>query len=494
MRVWGRGPVWEWESTHDVFVPYPPETSDEIERRFSRDELTASIILPISAHESADFLIHFGHMWQENRETKQHRRIRRSVMDLLELPKPALSAGVPTQKRAREGVDGNISARSSPPSLEQWKMVDSVMVLHRVPTAGTIKVAGFDMDDTLVYPKSGAVFAKSKSDWQWVSPQVVPKLRELHTEGYTIVVFSNQSGIFGKKCWNECKATECKAKIIDFLCELKVSGSAYVATAEDNYRKPCTGMWDLFIKNCLPAQIDVASSMYIGDAAGRKIMTLAGRKKDFSCSDRKFAYNANLKFKTPEEFFEGKPPAPFDWGGLGPDDLRSIGRKYQRETYHSATQEMVVFVGFPGCGKSTFFARKLAPHGYERINRDSMRTVERCMSNAVALLSQGKSVAIDNTNPSIEDRARFIKLARERKVPVRAFVMQHTEALANHMNILRSRLGIVPRVSSVAYNIFKSRYQPVDTIEGFDEIVNVEPVADFEGLPPDASRLFYQLS
>lgn len=197
MRVWGRGPVWEWESTHDVFVPYPPETSDEIERRFSRDELTASIKLPISAHESADFLIHFGHMWQENRETKQHRRIRRSVMDLLELPKPALSAGVPTQKRAREGVDGNISARSSPPSLEQWKMVDSVMVLHRVPTAGTIKVAGFDMDDTLVYPKSGAVFAKSKSDWQWVSPQVVPKLRELHTEGYTIVVFSNQSGIFG---------------------------------------------------------------------------------------------------------------------------------------------------------------------------------------------------------------------------------------------------------------------------------------------------------
>lgn len=44
-----------------------------------------------------------------------------------------------------------------------------------------------------------------------------------------------------------------------------------------------------------------------------------GRKKDFSCSDRKFAVNVGLKFYTPEEFFDGaKPYKNFDWYGIDP--------------------------------------------------------------------------------------------------------------------------------------------------------------------------------
>ena len=46
-------------------------------------------------------------------------------------------------------------------------------------------------------------------------------------------------------------------------------------------------------------------SLYCGDAAGREVGWSAGKKKDFSCSDRLFADNVGVKFYTPEEFFLG---------------------------------------------------------------------------------------------------------------------------------------------------------------------------------------------
>ena len=48
-------------------------------------------------------------------------------------------------------------------------------------------------------------------------------------------------------------------------------------------------------------KLDYKNSFYVGDAAGR--LKTKTNKKDFACSDRMFALNANLKFYTPEEFF-----------------------------------------------------------------------------------------------------------------------------------------------------------------------------------------------
>src|SRR5690348_10689131 len=66
-----------------------------------------------------------------------------------------------------------------------------------------------------------------------------------------------------------------------------------------------------------------AQCMYVGDAAGRAAGWKAGRKKDFSCSDRKFAANVGIAFHTPEEFFLDEAPAAFDWDGLDPRSIAS---------------------------------------------------------------------------------------------------------------------------------------------------------------------------
>lgn len=531
-HVWGRGPQWEWESHHGVFVPYDAATNDIIETAFSKDAIRAQIKLDVSAHEKKSFVVHFGHMHQENEEGTGVRKVRRSIKDIAPAAaaikadeeettsrQAVLAAAAASKKRPRDepeaassAVDaapalpstggGGVPSSAPLPQLGDWLKVNggSVLVLPVAFPASTspIKIAGFDMDDTLVFPASGAVFAKSRTDWKWLCPEVVPKLLEYHNNGYRIVIFSNQSGIGGKG-WDEGKANEIRGKIVDISAACKIPIAAVISTKEDEFRKPCTEMWDIVYREhcCLKgANIDKASSFYCGDAAGRAIMTLAGRKKDFSCSDRKFAYNLGVKFFTPEEIFKRAPAAPVDkWHGPSPDLLNSIATAYPQSSYHSASQEMVIMMGYPGSGKSTFYQRFFGSQGYAHVNRDTLKTPEKCMAAADAFLGQKKSVVVDNTNPTAEDRKRYVDIARKHGVPVRCFVMEANEALANHMNVTRARLGITDRVSSIAYRVYGSKVTAPDAAkEGFVSVVSIPPVADFTGLPPTTKALFYQLT
>lgn len=58
---------------------------------------------------------------------------------------------------------------------------------------------------------------------------------------------------------------------------------AIIATADDEFRKPGTKMWEFFLQNNGDVEVDMAQSFYCGDAAGRKASE--GRKKDFTDSD-----------------------------------------------------------------------------------------------------------------------------------------------------------------------------------------------------------------
>ena len=49
-------------------------------------------------------------------------------------------------------------------------------------------------DWTIVKPKK-TKFPKGRNDWEWVFGCVPKKIKEIHSEGYRIVIFSNQNGI-----------------------------------------------------------------------------------------------------------------------------------------------------------------------------------------------------------------------------------------------------------------------------------------------------------
>src|SRR6185503_20744247 len=74
--------------------------------------------------------------------------------------------------------------------------------------------------------------------------------------------------------------------------------------------------------------------------------------------------------------------------------------------------QAVLLIGLPGSGKSTFYARQYA-RTHLRINLDMLRTRRREAVLVRACLATGQSFVVDNTNVTVEDRARFIAPSRE---------------------------------------------------------------------------------
>ena len=75
------------------------------------------------------------------------------------------------------------------------KLHKSFFEMRFGPTQPSTKLAGFDMDWTLIKPKSGRKWPINGSDWTWLHDNTPGKLRQFHEQGFVIVVFTNQGGV-----------------------------------------------------------------------------------------------------------------------------------------------------------------------------------------------------------------------------------------------------------------------------------------------------------
>lgn len=279
----------------------------------------------------------------------------------------------------------------------------------------------FLQDSTLIRTKSGATYPKGRYDWRWLLPEIPDILRTLYHDNWKIVIFTNQSGIVvGKQ-----KANDICGKILDMVSHLHIPVQAFVASDEDLYRKPATKMWDTFSSHYNDGvEIDMQTSQYVGDAAGRPRGWdgNSNTAKDFSVADRKFARNIGLRFYTPEEYFLRAAAAPFEWGGIDPTQLlnehsidpapmhgsqqllaaskaggeastphtSSISSSSSSSTFltlsssslQSTSQELLLFVGPPASGKSTFARKHFVSQGYVHVNQDTLKNRDKCVRAA----------------------------------------------------------------------------------------------------------------
>jgi len=73
--------------------------------------------------------------------------------------------------------------------------------------------------------------------------------------------------------------------------------------------------------------------------------------------------------------------------------------------------EAVIFIGIQGSGKTTFFRERFFDT-HVRINLDMLRTRRREALLFKCCLEAGQRFVVDNTNPTPQDRRRYIEPAR----------------------------------------------------------------------------------
>lgn len=341
-----------------------------------------------------------------------------------------------------------------------WTTINESIMTNTITKSKYKIVYGFDLDWTLIKPESNNKFWSIKDKTVFWHHQVQAKLNELHQQNIGIVLFTNQLGITTKKG----KRLEIFTKKVKwFLDQFDFPIKVYAGIAEDPFRKPSKVMWNYFVKNDNSGiKLDKSKCMYIGDAAGRK--------HDFSCSDRKFAINIGIKFQTPEEFFLGNDPQPFELIGFNP-------REYKVPEVvtvtPSKTQELIIMVGSPASGKTTYVSTHFPQ--YERINQDTLKTYAKCIKACEIALALNKSVIIDNTNPTHVIREEYRAIAKRHNVPTRCIYLERSRELSNHLNILRNHVGIRKKIPTIAMNIYHSKFE-----EPTENVIKIPFIPVFE--------------
>ncbi|XAO22135.1 polynucleotide kinase 3'-phosphatase [Cryptococcus bacillisporus CA1280] len=361
---------------------------------------------------------------------------------------------------------------------------ESIDPSNSTPAPKRIPVAFYDLDGTLVKTRSGNDFPKSRDDWIWWHPSVPEKLKQEWEAGTHLVVISNQ-GSKKPKIKSEWRA---KLPLIAAKMPNNVPLRILAATEQNNvYRKPNIGMFQAIteIYRNRGLEIDMEKSIFVGDAAGRSAK--GSRKKDHGNTDYKFAINVGLRFVTPEEYFLGHPRPSFPEPPIGfrPRDLGSLNALPHIVPSHTPITrkadeevEIVIFVGYPASGKSSFFRKHFQPAGYVHVNQDILRTRQKCLNVAEEAVKSGKSVVIDNTNRNRETRAYWVSLASKLNVPIRLFHFLCPPELAKHNNLYRAYYPPPDEPTRellpyIAFAGFETAFEEPKKEEGFDEIRTV---------------------
>ena len=331
-----------------------------------------------------------------------------------------------------------------------WEKRGNVQIL--LTNLNSNKIAGFDLDHTLIKPKSGKTHPKDKDDMELCFPNIKEKLTELHKNDFSLVIFSNQSS-FDKPDKKEIIIS----RIEKFLEIIDLPVTVMISTEGDYCRKPNTGMWDFF------NGINIEESFYVGDAAGRTRNPLT-KKKDFSCSDRMFALNVGCKFYTPEKFFQ-----PESFSSV---EIHVLNKTFK--TFPSSQPELdlenfdvVMLIGPPGSGKS-YLASMV--NGYTTVSQDELKYKSKCLKLMDNTIKEGGKVIVDNTHGKISTRKQYLEIAKKYKKNVLGIEFNITKEQCLFLVNYRCKVNKKIKLPDVAIHAYYKNYESPTKEEGFEKI------------------------
>jgi predicted kinase len=132
--------------------------------------------------------------------------------------------------------------------------------------------------------------------------------------------------------------------------------------------------------------------------------------------------------------------------------------------------EAIIFIGIQATGKSRYYKENFFKT-HVRINLDMLKTRHRERLLLEACFEIKQPFVVDNTNPTKEDRKKYIKPAKEKKFRVIGYYFSSEISQSIERNQHRPENEKIPeRGIKGTY----SRLELPDYLEGFDELYYVK--------------------
>jgi len=131
--------------------------------------------------------------------------------------------------------------------------------------------------------------------------------------------------------------------------------------------------------------------------------------------------------------------------------------------------EAVIFCGIQATGKTTFFKERFF-NTHMRISLDQLNTRNKELRFIETCIHTSHSFVIDNTNPSVEERAKYIAIAKANRFKVIGYYFQSKITAALERNSQRVGKEKIPEIG--IKGTFKRMSLP-NMDEGFDELYYV---------------------
>ena len=298
------------------------------------------------------------------------------------------------------------------------------------------KFLGLDYDWTLVCPKTGLQLPKDINDWTFLYSNMKDKLKEFCDSGFMIVIFTNQT-----KAWKV-------AQIQTVLNQLEIPMFVVISLSKE-LNKPNKELYLKFLEyvELVENNIKLDKSIFVGDALGRKC--------DFSDCDKKFAENIGIEYMSPELCFYIK------------------NNEYKFEKINrSVNKEIIIMVGYPGSGKSSYAKHIENELKYIHLEKDVIVTIPKILK--MIEKNKEKGFIVDATNGSKKSRAVLIEFAKKHNFNVRCVYV--TTSRIESIKRCRKRelcMKIIP-IPPIAFSIYDKYFEMPELDEGIDEIIIIK--------------------
>jgi DNA 3'-phosphatase len=264
-----------------------------------------------------------------------------------------------------------------------------------------VKLAGFDMDGTLINSNRGARYATEESDWLFAFENVPDILKSYRKKGYQVCIISNRkAGI------NTPTVKKTQKRVMKFFEKAGIQCFAFLLTKDDTYRKPSPLVLSLLLK-LLSCDSFIEGSFYCGDAALGAPNSSESPWCQWSDVDYKLTVNWNKKFGENGKLNFYDADAMFI-PEIVPDYATYIFQKcYDYIQENEVKNAVFITCGQPGSGYDFMIGKSVFVHTIKNIKFicGKINTIIKEIKSNVSTVNTVNTVYIVcGSNPKVEDR------------------------------------------------------------------------------------------